>query len=207
MAVPEFAKQGSGTEMLCRYVRLCMGQRVGGQGCQWDSNSRSVWYRCVLSRVLFFQSRMRLIIVQGKTMFLPYFLIRLLQYKQIVLFTVDGTRLFLFHVGEVWTAIANPMLQLPLPRRPQKLSLKQFVWSLFDIKASTEPEEMLIRQHCFPIQTASPDVSRYRRWSRKRNATITGFPLWTRAELVQGYVSVWRPPVSSYICMCVVQVG
>ena len=88
-------------------------------------------------------------------MFLLYILVRLLQYRQVVLFTVDGTRLFLFHTGEVYMVVTHLSLALPLPSWP---SSKAFIWSLFDIKASKEPEELLIRYHCFCYDMAFQQV-------------------------------------------------
>ena len=124
---------------------------------------------------------MQLIIVKGKTLFLPYLLARLLQLNQSVLFSLDGERLYLFYFGHVWTATADSNLSLPTRAHT---STPVFIWSLFDVKV--EPGDPLVWNTCYPIQTNSLDRSRYKRWFKERGPDITGFPLWTREELVKG---------------------
>ena len=119
-------------------------------------------------------------ITTGKTLFQYYLLIRLLQQKQVVLFSMNGTELFLFYFGEVWTAMAHPDLDLP---KSQRMPSHVFIWSLFE--AEMEPNERLFCYFCFPVQTTSQDTS-CKQWCKQRNPYITGFPLWTREELIQG---------------------
>jgi len=121
----------------------------------------------------------------GKTAFLPYLLIRLLQQKQIVLFTLDGVRLYLFYHDQVYFGrIEDFTLTLPYCEKDGT-----FIWSLFDIKARMEPAELLLSSQCLPVQTASPDSSRYRIWTEQMSVMapyIVIMPLWSREELVRG---------------------
>ena len=61
-------------------------------------------------------------------MILLYILVCLLQYRQVVLFTVDGTRLFLFHAGEVWTAVSDVQAWLK-SCEPAGLAVKSHAWA------------------------------------------------------------------------------
>jgi hypothetical protein len=75
-------------------------------------------------------------------------------------------------------------VSLPNPISPSNV----FIWSLFDIREKIEPESFLVTLPCFPVQTASPDPRRYQTWDKERIPLFTGLPLWTRDELVYGYV-------------------
>ncbi|KAF8522168.1 hypothetical protein BU17DRAFT_45229 [Hysterangium stoloniferum] len=119
------------------------------------------------------------IIFLGKTLFLFYLLVRLLQQKQIVLFSLDGDELFLFFHDAVYVADAGRRTVPPMA----KSSSGVFIWSLFDISARREPQRPLLSRYCFPIQTASPDPIRYKTWTKLTTALIAGLPLWTREEL------------------------
>jgi len=117
-------------------------------------------------------------------MFLPYLLIRLLQQKQIVLFTMDGDRLYLFYHDQVYVGHINSVLHLPERKRGDI-----FIWSLFDIKKREEPPAVLLRFQCLPVQTASPDEGRYKIWTKEESIMaphIVIMPLWNREELVRG---------------------
>lgn len=126
----------------------------------------------------------------GKTMFQYYILVRLLQHKQIVLFTMDGEHLWLFyHDGVYMTTTASlvgvqPAEQLPVPKL---LSSEVFLWSLFEIEGRNEPETFLVKRPCMPVQTASLGPSQYRTWEKERTPLLTGLPLWTHDELMQGF--------------------
>lgn len=116
----------------------------------------------------------------GKTLFQYYLLVRLLQYKQVVLFSMDGARVFLFYHDRVYTATTASLAdaqreeQFPLPKL---LSSKVFLWSLFDIKGKNEPQRFLVQRPCLPVQTASLDPSRYKTWDKERTPLLTGLPL------------------------------
>lgn len=125
---------------------------------------------------------------EGKTLFLYYLLVRLLQRKQVVLFSLNGERLYLFFHNEVYTVSVMTLTQaidvsLPIPI---SYSSKVFIWSLFDIRQPREPESFLVTYPCLPVQTASPNPIRYKIWNKEHSPLLTGLPLWTRDELAQG---------------------
>ncbi|KAJ3497409.1 hypothetical protein NLJ89_g10352 [Agrocybe chaxingu] len=125
----------------------------------------------------------------GKTLFQYYLLVRLLQQKQLVLFSLDGEWLYLFYHHGVYTvtmptlAAVQPGLQLP---EPTSMSSNVFIWSLFDIQKREEPDLLFVTQPCLPVQTASPDPCRYKIWDKERSPLLAGLPLWSRDELAQG---------------------
>ena len=131
----------------------------------------------------------------GKTLFNYYLLVRLLQRKQVVLFSPDGESVFLFYHREVYTvrmeAIYGDVLPYP------KSSSNVFIWSLFDIYGPKEPKKVLVNRPCLPVQVASPNPIRYKIWRKERIPLLTGLPLWTRDELMQGCVfSI------THFCLC-----
>ena len=131
--------------------------------------------------------RVRFILFEGKTLLEFYFLVRLLQRKQVVLFSPDGQRLYLFYHTEVYTIsmeTVNRDISLPNPIPSSKV----FIWSLFDIRDRKEPEGFMVTRPCCPVQTASPSPIRYKTWQKESQPLTTGFPLWSRDELVQGYI-------------------
>ena len=121
---------------------------------------------------------------EGKTLFLYYLLVRLLQRKQVVLFSQDGEQLYLFYHNEVYMT-ANEGRRVSLPK-PISDSSNVFIWSLFDIYEQREPETFLVTYPCSPVQTASPNSIRYKIWDKEQFPLHTGLPLWTRDELAQG---------------------
>lgn len=124
---------------------------------------------------------------EGKTLFHYYLLVQLLQRKQVVLFSPDGKNVY--H-NEVYTANMETLakqgldVSLPIPMPSSRV----FIWSLFDINEPKEPAKFLVAYPCLPVQTTSPNLLRYKTWSKERTPLITGLPLWTRDELAQGYV-------------------
>ena len=141
---------------------------------------------------------------EGKTTFLFYLLVQLLQRGQVVLFSRNGVELFLFYYHKVYrttvTMLDSLESTLRLPHR--KLSSSNtFIWSLFDVKKPTEPEELLVQRPCLPVQTAPSDPSRYKQWEKHQVPLLTGLALWTRVELTQGYtvlISYFYPHLSTY---------
>ena len=95
-------------------------------------------------------------------MFQPYLLVHLLQRKQNVLFSPDGKKLVLFYFGEVYISVVPPE-RLIFPQSRGK-DFHVFLWSLFDVRQAEEPILQLICHGHFPVQTASPEESRYTLW-------------------------------------------
>ena len=118
-------------------------------------------------------------------MFNIYLLVRLLQRKQVVLFSPDGVRGYLFY-DKVYSMSLNDVdADISLPRR---LSPTNFIWSLFDMQEKKEPKRFMVTLPCIPVQTASPDPVQYKMWDKRENPLLTGLPLWTPDELEKGYV-------------------
>ena len=129
---------------------------------------------------------LRWIVFEGKTLFLYYLLIRLLQRKQVVLFSPDGEALYLFYHDQVYYRIGGiGGIDVPLPL-PISNSSNVFIWSLFDIRLPEEPKRFLVTYPCLPVQTASLNSIRYKIWDKERMPLHTGLPLWTRDELARG---------------------
>jgi hypothetical protein len=103
-------------------------------------------------------------VFEGKTLFLYYLLVRLLQRKQVVLFSPNGERLYLFYHNEVY-AVEMTALGETLPN-PISDSSNVFIWSLFDIQQPIEPTSPLVTYPCLPVQTASPNPIRYKIWDK-----------------------------------------
>ena len=124
-------------------------------------------------------------VFKGKTLFQYYLLARLLQRKQVVLFSVNSDTRFLFYHNEVRRAPRNCVSEsnLPKPKSPAG-----FMWSLIDLKQEEAPGAHLINRPTFPVQTTSPNPERYRVFLKDNNPKFTGLPLWTREELARGYV-------------------
>ncbi|KAF8803006.1 hypothetical protein BYT27DRAFT_7196153 [Phlegmacium glaucopus] len=121
----------------------------------------------------------------GKTLFQYYLLIRLLQLKQVVLFTLDGEDLLLFYHDAVYQGVLGDIRREVLPEAKSPSS-NIFIWSLFDIEGQNEPETILVQAPCLPVQTASPNPSRYKTWYKERAPLLTALPLWTHDELMKG---------------------
>ena len=122
---------------------------------------------------------------EGKTLFNYYLLVRLLQQKQVILFSPDGEEVFLFYHNEVYTLRMEALSAYMLP---QPIFSDVFIWSLFDIREAREPKKFLVNYPCFPVQVTSPNPIRYKVWDKERMPLRTGLPLWTRDELAQGCV-------------------
>ena len=135
--------------------------------------------------------RLSSIVYEGKTLFNFYLLVRLLQRNQVVLFSLDGNLLRLFYFGKVYQAFA-PDVEDKLPTPKSSSGVRVFIWSLFDIAKKDEPMRYLYNLPCCPVQTASPDPIRYKTWRKERRPLTVGLPVWTRAELAQGYVLITR---------------
>ncbi|KAI0773494.1 hypothetical protein C8Q74DRAFT_761101 [Fomes fomentarius] len=115
----------------------------------------------------------------GKTAFLLYLLIRLLQHDQVVLLTLLPKSPLLFYRGRVWEAKRPPTKRM-LPKR----SGNAFIWSLFEANKGDLAQTVYANNGrlLFPVQT--PSV--YEGWSEIRNPVVRAFPLWEPEELKQG---------------------
>ncbi|KAI0748933.1 hypothetical protein C8Q74DRAFT_380376 [Fomes fomentarius] len=116
----------------------------------------------------------------GKTIFLWYLLVRLLQDKQVVLLHIQKNRPLLFLHDEVYelSQPASDLIDLPTPSIGSAI-----IWSLFDLEAANKSPPLVLGPHCFFVQAPSPHPERIK-WTKKYLVIIrTALPLWTRDEL------------------------
>jgi len=121
----------------------------------------------------------------GKTLLDYFILVRLLQLKQNVLFSIDGISLFLFYLGKVYRSSTSALLGSE-SQLPEQICPKVFIWSIFDIAKIEEPASFFFSNPCLPVQTASPDPGRYKIWAKECGPMRVGMPLWTCRELELG---------------------
>lgn len=125
----------------------------------------------------------RLSNTSGKTAFLLYLLVRLLQHDQVVLLTLPPVSPLLFYRGRVWEA-KEPPTQRMLPKRRGNA----FIWSLFEADKSHVAQTIYANKgrSLFPVQAPSPTPSLYEEWRKRRDPVVSAFPLWDFDELKQG---------------------
>jgi len=111
----------------------------------------------------------------GKTLFLWYLLLRLLQKKQVVLLHANYEDFLFYHDGVYGTFRHTRARHLPSPR-------SGLIWSLFDLFPRERFPELAIDPQCFPVQCPSPNRDLYP-WRKQRGPLYTVFPLWTIEEL------------------------
>jgi hypothetical protein len=137
-------------------------------------------------------------VFEGKTLFNYYLLVRLLQRKQVVLFSPDGKVVYLFYFTGVFKASVEGLAVGMGDSLPHPISSSNaFIWSLFEIRDWKEPELFLVHRPCFPVQVVSPDPTQYKTWRKESRPLMTGLPLWTRDELAKAYVL----PITHF-CLC-----
>ncbi|CAA7270214.1 unnamed protein product [Cyclocybe aegerita] len=126
----------------------------------------------------------------GKTTFLWYTLIRLLNRRQPVLFVRNWHLILFFHDGVFTTPRSNlgrACLPTPPADEADEGRCRAFIWTLLELDgAQGEPETSLLEDPCFPVQASSPNPKRYSKWVRVSNAAKWGLPLWDKVELMQG---------------------
>ncbi|KAI9513532.1 hypothetical protein F5148DRAFT_1278893 [Russula earlei] len=123
----------------------------------------------------------------GKTYFVWYLLIRLLQDNQTIVFVVDGESPILFYLDGIYVP-KDPLYEEYLPHLP-KNSRGGFVWFLFDISSPCSPIPSMVYSPSplfFPIQAPSPNPAHYSIWHKFRRPLYTAFPIWTFEELKKG---------------------
>ncbi|KAI9511881.1 hypothetical protein F5148DRAFT_1312122 [Russula earlei] len=118
----------------------------------------------------------------GKTYFLWYLLIRLLQANQIILFAVDGHSPILFYFDGIYV-LNDPLSEEYLPENING----GFLWLLFDTPGgSFSFPPVAYSTTCFPIQAPSPNPALYFTWRKCRRPVYTAFPIWSIEELKKG---------------------
>ncbi|RPD71207.1 hypothetical protein L226DRAFT_538333 [Lentinus tigrinus ALCF2SS1-7] len=120
----------------------------------------------------------------GKSLFLWYLLVCLLQKRQVVLLNLESKSPLLFYHGRVYTAQSCSSL-------PETSC--GFIWSLLDPHSGSSPPGSTDGP-VFPVQASTPDEDLYREWRIRREALLTAFPLWSREEVDKGLRLQWGYP-------------
>lgn len=130
----------------------------------------------------------------GKTIFIWYLLVRLLQQKQVVLFHFESICL-LFYFDGVYK-LRDAGANLPKPQRGA------FIWSLVDVDRGNPVPPLACSIHCFPVIAPSPKLSPYKRLVDTRAPLVTAFPPWSMEELRQGCDTLQRPVYLHALTLC-----
>jgi hypothetical protein len=100
----------------------------------------------------------------GKTVFLWYLLRYRLSRRLPTVFAISKTPHF-FHKSGVYlgssTATNDDLAEDVITAAGSEL-----VWALVDVMDKNEPAEWLVTNKLFPVQSACPDVSRYKSWMK-----------------------------------------
>ena len=102
----------------------------------------------------------------GKTLFIWYLLVKLLNLGQVILLHVPGANVLFYHDGVYGASADAYNYHFPSP------AAGSFIWLLFDLS----PEENV------PVCVFHPNPSVYN-WRKQRGPEYTVFPLWTLDEL------------------------
>jgi hypothetical protein len=86
--------------LLCDHFRSYLGKSISIEGWDWNHRDWSAWDRWVFT-FLFHYAKCNSFL-KGKTLFLYYLLVRPLQQKQKVLFSLNGSVLYLFNDDQVY---------------------------------------------------------------------------------------------------------
>ncbi|KAI0073422.1 hypothetical protein K474DRAFT_1774731 [Panus rudis PR-1116 ss-1] len=126
----------------------------------------------------------------GKTVFIWYMLIRLLQQHQMVLLHMPDNCPLLFFGERVYARVLSPPpLEQELRPLPKCVDEKVKIWSLVDVVAQQSPPPLATFETCFIVQAPPPNPEHYQEWLKTRPFTFLGaLPLWTRQELWAAYV-------------------
>ncbi|RDX42739.1 hypothetical protein OH76DRAFT_85824 [Lentinus brumalis] len=125
----------------------------------------------------------------GKTMFIWYLLVRLLQEGQVVLFYPGSYEILLFYHDTVYAAAAalHNAADLSLPCSPRGAQ-DVCVWSLFDVPEYFDPPEILWAPVCYPVTALSSRFEWTRPFLSSRDVEVKALPLWSRQELSDGFL-------------------
>ncbi|KAI0712120.1 hypothetical protein C8Q76DRAFT_845017 [Earliella scabrosa] len=121
----------------------------------------------------------------GKTVFLWYCVIRLVQDGQVVLLHTPENSPLLFYHDTVYIRGTDPSLDKN-PSNPLPIGAKEqmFIWSVFDLGDASQPPYLAIGEKQFFVQAPSP-YSQLTQWMRGIYSFYYAgaLPLWTREEL------------------------
>ena len=117
----------------------------------------------------------------GKTMFLKFMLAWLISANQVVVLC-DSSEAHLFYHGQVYFRQAKAGFK-GLPRQNGYYP----VWTLIDVDYRDRGPDIPTDSRIWPFQTTSPNLDRWKAWSKQSGATLLGMPLWNVEELMAGY--------------------
>ena len=110
-------------------------------------------------------------------------LARLISSHQVVVLC-DSHKAHLFYHNKVYTRPA----QFAFEDLPTRKETRYFpIWALIDVDYE-ERGPHLASTDVWPIQTSSPNPIRWNSWLKQHGAVLLGMPVWTRQELIKGYV-------------------
>ena len=115
-------------------------------------------------------------------MFLKLMLAWLISANQVVVLC-DSSEAHLFYRGEVYFRPAKAGFK-GLPRKDEGYYP---VWTLIDVDYRNEGPDIPTDSRIWPIQTTSPNLNRWKGWSKQNGATLLGMPMWNVEELMKGY--------------------
>ena len=111
-------------------------------------------------------------------------LVQLISAHQVVL--LFRTRKdYLFYRGQVYSRPAGDGYEdLPINQRTSYSP----IWTLIDMDCMNQGPPIDPEFNIWPIQASSPNPIRWKAWIKQFNAVLFGMPLWSRKELIAGYV-------------------
>ena len=114
-------------------------------------------------------------------MFLKFMLAWLISANQVVVLC-DSSEAHLFYHGQVYFRQAKAGFK-GLPRQNGYYP----VWTLIDVDYRDRGPDIPTDSRIWPFQTTSPNLDRWKAWSKQSGATLLGMPLWNVEELMAGY--------------------
>ena len=95
---------------------------------------------------------------------------------------------WLFFRGKVYQPSSRAFRNLPQYRKGYYP-----IWTLIDMDSKTPPPLEMNGSNVWPIQATPPNPDRWEVWAKYLNPRQLGMPLWTEAELIEGYVLICSP--------------
>jgi len=111
-------------------------------------------------------------------------LLWLISARQVVLLC-DNNKVYLFYCGQVYFRPTETGFEdLPVRIRASYYPL----WTLIDVNYENHGPPINAGSNIWPIQTSSPNPSRWKSWRKQNGAALLGMPLWNTEELMEGHV-------------------
>jgi len=120
----------------------------------------------------------------GKTYFLWYLLRYRLSQQLPTIFGLEGSVYFFHKTGAY--ELGSPLGYQHLASEAIDMSRPELVWSLIDTVDKSGPPPYFWEAGLFPVQTTSPDRSRYKVWAKQRRAQVFTMNPWDWNEILAG---------------------